>query len=87
MKKYLFSLAAVSLLLASCGGLESQVEDIAEKKCECKSLDGDKKDACKKELKEMEEEFEKELKEAELKPSEEDELKKVYKDKLSECKD
>ncbi len=88
MKKSFLSLTAISLLLFSCGGLESKVEDLAEKRCECKSLEnGEDREKCRDELKEMEEKIDKAREEANLKPSELDKLEMVYKDKMHECKE
>ena len=87
MKKNLFIVATLSIVMASCGGLESKAEALAEKKCECKSLDGDVKDKCKEELKESQDEFEKEIEEAKLSKEEEGKLKDAYAAKYKECKE
>ena len=64
MKKYIFILLSSSFLLFSCGGLESQVEALAEKQCECDSMEGDERRECEKELNEMEKKFKKAMDEA-----------------------
>ena len=85
MKKYIFILLSSTFLLFSCGGLESQVEALAEKECECDSMEGDERRECRKEANEMEKKFKEALDEANPKPSEMEELEKLYKDKKHEC--
>lgn len=86
MKKNVFFVAMLSIVMASCGGLESKAEALAEKRCECKSLDGDAKDKCKEELEENQKEFKKELEEAKLSKEEEEKLEDAYDAKYKECK-
>jgi uncharacterized coiled-coil DUF342 family protein len=74
------------LLLFSCGGLESKVEDLAEKKCECRSLEErEKRDECTKEYDEMTKKYYEARDGADLKQYEIDELKTIFVDKLHEC--
>ncbi len=86
MKKYLLTVATVSLLLSSCGGIESKMKKLAEKECECKAHMQDEKklEACKKEYDVMKDEV---IKEGEkLDQAKKMELDKLYKNTLKECK-
>ncbi|HBS88147.1 MAG: hypothetical protein A2W91_05270 [Bacteroidetes bacterium GWF2_38_335] len=77
---------AISFILPSCGGgLEGDVKALAEKRCECKKLDGDDKDKCKDELDEMEEGLEKKVKD--MDKGEQEKLEKVYKETYEACKE
>ncbi|MDC1196272.1 hypothetical protein N8010_02815, partial [Crocinitomicaceae bacterium] len=60
-------------------------EALAEKECECDSMEGDERRECKKEANEMEKKLEEALDEANPKPSEKEELEKLYIDKRQEC--
>ena len=84
--KYLI-IALISIAVSSCGGLESKVKKLAEKRCECEELkEDDEKRECKDELVDLSKDVEKDIKDAKLKNSEENDLKKLAKDTYRDCK-
>ena len=83
--KYLL-IALISIAVSSCGGLESKVKKLAEKRCECEKLKGKEENDCEVEAKDMEKDLEKEIKDAGIKSAEERELNELYKDTYKDCK-
>ena len=83
--KYLL-IALISIAVSSCGGLESKVKKLAEKRCECEKLKGKEENDCEEEGKDMEKDLKKEIKDAGIKSAEERELNELYKDTYKDCK-
>ena len=86
MKRYALIVVSCITLLYSCGGgLEAQVEALAEKECECDGMKGDERRECKEEKKKMERKLEVAIDDANLSPSEIEELEQLYDDLEDEC--
>lgn len=84
--KYLL-IALISIAVSSCGGLESKVKKLAEKRCECEELKEDeKRRECIDQLADMRKDIGKEIIDAKLKSAEDRELKQLLKDTYKDCK-
>jgi hypothetical protein len=84
--KYLI-IALISIAVSSCGGLESKVKKLAEKRCECVEIKEDEKRIeCHKEADDMKKDLVKEINDAKLKTAEDRELKQLLKDTYRDCK-
>jgi len=84
--KYLI-IALISIAVSSCGGLESKVKKLAEKRCECEELkEVEKRRECIDQLADMKKDIGKEINDAKLKTAEDRELKQLLKDTYRDCK-
>lgn len=90
-KSMLFLMAGMFLfsLLTSCGGgIDSEVKDLAEKRCECKKLEKEDKEddatKCYEEMEKTEDELEKKMKD--LDEKEQDRLEDLYDETYKACK-